>query len=127
MKQMTSKRPLEIVKAFNALLDQSIQDLLDGKSDRYLEINEIAEQLFIDPRHLSNTIKQVTGQSPCDICNEKTLKVAKKLLANPTISITQIANILTFEPTNFTKYFKKHTGMTPSSFRNECIILKPSP
>lgn len=77
--------------------------------------------MFIDNRHLSDTIKKATGMSPCDICNTKTIQKAKELLIEKEITIAEIARIFTFEPTNFTKYFKKHTGETPSDFRNKTL------
>lgn len=117
MKNKRTARPLEIVNEFNAILDKSIHDLLEGKSDRYLEIREISSLMCIDVRHLSNTIRQITKQSPCDLCNEKTLLEIKKLLAHNRHTIAEIARIFTFEPTNFTKYFKRHTGITPSAYR----------
>lgn len=75
--------------------------------------------MHIHPTHLSNTIKETTGKTPCDICNDKTIIVAKRLLNNSDQTIANIAYNLTFEPTNFTKYFKKHTGETPSNYRKQ--------
>ena len=112
-----TKRPQEITAEFLAIMDNNLQELIDGKTDNYLDIHKISEMLFIHPTHLSNTIKDVTGKSPCDICNDKTIAVAKKLLNNPSLKIAEIAFKLTYEPTNFTKYFKKFAGLTPSQFR----------
>lgn len=112
-----NKRPEEITTDFLKIIDNNLQELIDGKTDDYLDIHKIAEMLFIHPTHLSNTIKDVTGKSPCDICNEKTIAVAKNLLDNPNLTIAEIAFRLTYEPTNFTKYFKKFAGETPSQYR----------
>ncbi len=112
-----NKRPTEIAREFNSILDTHLTKLLCGEADEYLEIHEIAEMLHIHPTHLSNTIKEVTGKSPCDICNEKTIKISKDLLSRQDMTIAEIAYKLTFEPSNFTKYFKKHTGETPLAFR----------
>lgn len=110
-------RPEKIASEFNDILDSHLLKLVNGEEENYLEIHDMAEIMHIHPTHLSNTIKEVTGKSPCDICNEKTIEIAKSMLLNPVITIAEIADKLTFEPTNFTKYFKKHTGLTPSSFR----------
>ena len=112
-----TNRPEEITIEFLKILDNNLQELIDGKTDDYLDIYKIAEMLFIHPTHLSNTIKDITKKSPCDICNEKTIAVSKKLLENPTLTIAEIAYRLTYEPTNFTKYFKKFAGETPSHYR----------
>ena len=118
-----TKRPGEIATEFLKIIDKNLQELIDGKTDDYLDIHKIAEMMFIHPTHLSNTIKDVTGKSPCDICNEKTIAVSKKLLANSTFTITEIAYRLTYEPTNFTKYFKKFAGETPSQYRATLIQI----
>lgn len=116
-------RPQKIKDDFVKILEQNLQDLVEGKTDDYLDIHQMAAKLFIHPTHLSNTIKEVTGKAPCDICNEKTIALAKKLLRNPQLSIADIATKLTFEPTNFTKYFKKHTGITPTQYRSSATVL----
>ena len=116
-----ANRPKEIATEFLKILDNNLQELINGKTDEYLDIHKIAEMLFIHPTHLSNTIKDITGKSPCDICNEKTIAVSKKLLQNPNLSIAEIASKLTYEPTNFTKYFKKFASETPSQYRATLI------
>jgi len=112
-----NKRPEEITKEFHHILDQHLEKIVQGQEDTYLEIQDIAQLMHIHATHLSNTIKETTGKSPCDICNEKTIDIAKSLLKNSERTIADVAHTLTFEPTNFTKYFKKHTGKTPSEFR----------
>src|SRR5690606_1116934 len=113
------KRPEEITTDFNIILDRHLENIVSGQEDTYLEIRDIAEIMHIHPTHLSNTVKDTTGKAPCDICNEKTIAVAKKLLNDRGLTISDIAHTLTFEPTNFTKYFKKHTGTTPSAYRKQ--------
>lgn len=122
MKTNNTKRPIAITNAFIEVLDNHLQDIIAGKTDKYLEIQDIAAALHIHPTHLSNTIKETTGKSPCDICNERTIEQAKKLLQNKSLSISSIAILLTYEPTNFTKYFKKHTGQTPSQYKNGLLL-----
>lgn len=117
-----SKRPEEITNEFNSILDNHLEKIVQGEEDVFLEIHDIAERMHIHPTHLSNTIKETTGKAPCDICNEKTISIAKRLLNNSGLRIADIAYKLTFEPTNFTKYFKKHTGETPSQYRKRVEI-----
>lgn len=115
-------RPEEITADFLRALDKHLQDIVSGKIDRYFEIQDFAEILHIHPTHLSNTIKLTTGKAPCDFCHEKTLNIAKNLIENSDLKISEIAQKLTYEPTNFTKYFKKHIGQTPSEFRKSKLL-----
>lgn len=110
-------RPEEIKVLFFETLDGHLANIIAGKTDVFLEINEIADILHIHPTHLSNTIKETTGKSPCAICHERTVLMAKKLLSLPDSKISTVAYKLTFDPAHFTKYFKKHTGLTPSQFK----------
>lgn len=112
-----SFRQKEIAKQYLKILDQHIHDLKEGRADRTMEIREFATALHMHPVHLSNTIKEVTGQSTCDLYEERLLKVAKELLADPSLSIAQVAAQLTYDPSNFTKFFKHFTGTTPKQYR----------
>ena len=113
-----SLRQKEIVKDYIENLDRHIQDLKEGKAERAFEIRDLARILHVHPVHLSNTIKEVTGQSTCDFYEERLVQVSKELLLETNLPIAQIAAQLTYDPSNFTKFFKHFTGMTPKQFRN---------
>jgi len=112
-----SKRQQEIVNAYLKLLEAHILALKTGKEEKALEIKDFADQLHTHPVHLSNTVKEVTGQSTCDHYELRLLKAAKELLCQPELSIGHIAERLTYDPSNFTKFFKAYTGITPKMFR----------
>jgi AraC-like DNA-binding protein len=113
-----SSRKREIVQQYLAELDQHIQQLKEGKADKALEIKDFAAKLYVHPVHLSNTIKEVTGQSNCNFYENRLLLVSKQLLLTTTLPIAQIARQLTYDPSNFTKFFKEYTGTTPKKFRD---------
>lgn len=112
-----SFRKNEIASGFIKILDQHVTELAAGTVENAMEIKEIADLMFIDPNHLSDTIAEVLGKSPCTIYEEMLLAVSKELLAKPTMSITEIARRLDYDPSNFTKFFKRFTGMTPKAYR----------
>lgn len=114
-----SVRKREIVKEYIAELDNHIQQLKEGKVDRAFEIRDFAELMHIHPVHLSNTIKEVTGQSSCSFYEERLLNISKELLLTTNLSIAQIARQLTYDPSNFTKFFKQYAGTTPKKFRDQ--------
>lgn len=113
-----SSRPNEIVNEYIAELDKHINELRKGGAERALEIREFAEILHIHPVHLSNTIKEVTGKSSCDLFEERLVNLSKELLLTTSLSVAQIARQLTYDPSNFTKFFKHFTGTTPRKFRD---------
>jgi AraC family transcriptional regulator, regulatory protein of adaptative response / methylphosphotriester-DNA alkyltransferase methyltransferase len=114
-----SVRKKEIVQQYLSALDKHILDLKEGKANVALEIKEFAKMLHVHPVHLSNTIKEVTGQSTCCFYESRLLAVSKELLLTTSMTIAQIAHQLTYDPSNFTKFFKHFTGITPKQFRNQ--------
>jgi len=112
-----SLRQREIVKQYITALDKHIDDLRAGKAEQVLEIRDFAGMLHVHPVHLSNTIKEVTGRSTCDLFEQRLLDLAKELLLTTNHTIAHIAAQLTYDPSNFTKFFKHYTGITPKQFR----------
>ena len=110
-------RPTEIVEKYLFELDKHMSDLKQGKAESTFEIKDLAELLFIHPTHLSNTVQQVLGKSPCDIYEERLMKVAKELILASNDPIAKIAHTLTFDPSNFTKFFKRFENITPKRYR----------
>jgi AraC family transcriptional regulator, regulatory protein of adaptative response / methylphosphotriester-DNA alkyltransferase methyltransferase len=115
----TSPRQKEIVQTYLQQLDKHIADLKQGIADKALEIADFAAILHIHPVHLSNTIKEVTGQSTCSLYEERLLAAAKELLTDSSKTIGQVAMQLTYDASNFTKFFKAYTGITPKQFRQQ--------
>jgi AraC family transcriptional regulator, regulatory protein of adaptative response / methylphosphotriester-DNA alkyltransferase methyltransferase len=115
---LPSSRKKQIAKQYLQELDKHIQSLKNGEEDKALEIKDFAAMLHIHPIHLSNTIKEVTGESTCDHYENRLLKIAKELLVETDLSIATIARQLTYDPSNFTKFFKTYTGTTPKKFRD---------
>jgi AraC family transcriptional regulator of adaptative response / methylphosphotriester-DNA alkyltransferase methyltransferase len=118
-KKAVSLRQKEIVVDYIQNLDTYVAALKAGTEDRVLEIAEFAEMMHIHPVHLSNTVKEVTGQSSCSLFEERLVKVSKEMLLESRASIKEIAIQLTYDPSNFTKFFKHFVGMTPKQFREE--------
>ena len=113
-----SVRQKEIVRQYLRVLDEHIDQLKSGNAVRALEIRDFASLLHVHPVHLSNTIKEVTGQSSCSFYEARLLEISKELLLNTKMSIGEIAIRLTYDPSNFTKFFKNYTGTTPKKFRD---------
>ncbi len=111
-------RPNEIVEQYLLELDKHMSELKQGKAESTFEIQDLAGLLFIHQTHLSNTVQQFLGKSPCDIYEEKLISVAKELILASNEPIATIAHKLTFDPSNFTKFFKRFEKITPKKFRD---------
>lgn len=106
-------RPEEITAAFYAQLDKHLADLAAGTAESTFKIGDLSRILHVHPRHLSNTIKAVTGLSPCTVYESKLMGIARRLLTQATLPVAEIARRLTYDPSNFSKFFKHFQGQTP--------------
>ena len=112
-------RSKEITENYFRFLDKHIADVITGKVDDFMEINQIASELFISHKHLTDIVQKETGNHPCHFYDLKILDEAKRMLFETNKSIAEIAKILTYDPSNFSKFFKKIIGQTPGQFRKE--------
>lgn len=115
--QDTPRRSKEIIENYFQFLDRHIEDVVLGRVDEFMEINQIASELFISHKHLTDTVQKETGNHPCHFYDLKIIDEAKSMLSETDKSISEIARVLTYDPSNFSKFFKKFTGQTPGQFR----------
>ena len=81
-------------------------------------IDQIAEQMSVSQRYLSDTLKKETGKTTTEHLQLYLIDEAKNILLNPDKSISEVAYELGFEyPQYFSRLFKKKEGMSPSQFR----------
>ena len=108
-----------ITENYFQFLDKHILDVISGNVDDFMEINQIARELFLSHKHLTDIVQKETGNHPCHFYDLKILDEAKRMLSETDKSIAEIANILTYDPSNFSKFFKKFVGQTPGQFRKD--------
>jgi AraC family transcriptional regulator of adaptative response / methylphosphotriester-DNA alkyltransferase methyltransferase len=113
-------RPEAITAAFLKLAEEHIADLLAGRAEKLFHAKDFAARLFVHPRHLTNTIHDILGVSPCEIMEKRVVDETNRMLRETTMPIADIAYIWTYsEPTNFTKFYKNMTGETPMQYRKK--------
>jgi AraC-like DNA-binding protein len=114
---ISSERQKEIVSQYLKELELHLSELKSGKVENTFEIKDFAAILCIHPTHLSNTIQQVVGKSPCEIYEEGLIEISKQLIVETQKPIAHIAQMLTYDPSNFSKFFKSYVGSTPKKYR----------
>lgn len=112
-----STRKMEIANRFLSVLDKHLAELKTGQVEKSFELNDIAALLHIVPNHMSDTVSEVLGKSPCEIYENKLVEISKEMLENSTNPISEIARTLDYDPSNFTKFFKRFVGVTPTQYR----------
>jgi AraC-like DNA-binding protein/mannose-6-phosphate isomerase-like protein (cupin superfamily) len=99
-----------------ALIAQAMQIIEDKEGN--LSIDDIAGQLFISKDYLRHLFTHYTGRPPIQALLAARIGHAKRILADPSRSVAQVADICGFDnPYYFSRLFKKVTGVTPMEFR----------
>jgi AraC family transcriptional activator of pobA len=99
-------------------LNLLFQNLVFLHYKEHRNVQFYADALFVSSKHLTETIKEVTGRTSGQWIEDAVILEAKVLLRNHQISIAQVAENIHFpDQSSFGKYFKKHTGLSPSDYR----------
>jgi AraC-like DNA-binding protein len=108
---------------------ETVQMILNYTQNKkpYLEpeltLEQLASQLSLRPRVLSQVINEILGQNFYDFINRHRIEEASRLLTNPKdkkITILEVLYEVGFNSkSNFNTLFKKYTGLTPTEFRKK--------
>lgn len=83
-----------------------------------VSLEEISAQVYLSPRHISRLFKKVKGITIKSYAMEVRLNIAKQLLLEADISITNVAYETGFQDVrHFSTVFRKNIGKSPSEYR----------
>lgn len=98
-----------ILRDFKQLIDQQYAD--------WHKVGEYASEMHITPKHLSQTVKELTGKPAKETIQDRLVLEAKRLLLHTDLSVKEVGYQLGFgEPLHFSSFFKKRVGESPSKF-----------
>lgn len=101
-------------------LNRLFQDSVFHHYKEHRNVQFYADELCVSPKHLTESIKEVTGKTAGEWIDDAVILEAKVLLRNHAISIAQVADEIHFpDQSSFGKYFKKQTGLSPSEYRTK--------
>lgn len=84
-----------------------------------------ANEIFVTPKYLTETVKEVTGKTAGELLDELVMREAKLMLEDPNFGISEVAIALNFNDQSFFgKYFRRHAGVSPREYRTNIITLK---
>ena len=77
-----------------------------------------ADAMHLSPNYFSDLIKKETGKSALDFIHAMVTTIAKEMVYDESLSLSEIAYRLGFKyPQHFSRFFKRNTGMTPNQYR----------
>ncbi|MEO1054391.1 MAG: helix-turn-helix domain-containing protein [Bacteroidota bacterium] len=101
--------------------DQVINDfmlMLSTDLGRHYRLKDYSESLNISPRYLSELLKKNTGKAALHHIQQRILTEAKTLIAQTSLSISEIGYHLSFkDASHFCKFFRIQTGLSPLQYR----------
>ena len=96
----------------------AIQYITDNISSS-ISVSDVANYVCISSRQLNRILKNALNLTTNDLINELKIKTAKRYMAKPNLSLSQIAVMCGFNSlTHFNLTFKKLTGYNPKAFRS---------
>lgn len=97
-----------------------VDSYLRENYNRQITLKGIALSLHVSSSYLSRLYKRERGETIIDALNKMRIEVAKKLLKDTTIRISEVANEVGFDdPAYFTHVFIKYVGSTPKDFKTK--------
>ncbi|MGB5953918.1 helix-turn-helix domain-containing protein [Pseudomonas sp.] len=99
-----------------------VADYIGERISSAIHVGELASIAAQSHFHFTRTFKARTGQSPHAYVLEHRIRRAERLLAETSISLSQISQDCGFSSqSHFTTAFKQHIGLTPGHYR--CLWL----
>jgi AraC-like DNA-binding protein len=93
--------------------------LIEQHAQDELSLTEVARAVNVNPTHLSEKFKQVTGVKFVDYVARNRFEKASKLLKDTDLRISEIAFAVGFQSlSQFNRVFKKLSGKSPTDYRN---------
>jgi AraC-like DNA-binding protein len=106
-------------KSHNTGLKESIEVYITTHySDFNLSISLIADHLNMNASYLSRFYKEQAGESLVEFINKTRIEAAKKMLKNPTLTMSHIAEQVGYSSNiALIRAFKRYVGMTPGKYK----------
>ena len=81
----------------------------------------LGKRFHYHPNHINRLVRQATGMTLHHYISETRVRRAAEYLRDTTLSVTEIAHILSFcDSSYFSAVFQKYTGITPRAYRVRC-------
>ena len=105
-------------QAGNFLVKQAIAYIREHYREK-ISLQDVADQCYISQWHLSKQLNRYAGKSFYDILNSVRVEAACQLLADPSLKIGEISELVGYaDVAHFARTFKKLEGVSANEYRN---------
>ena len=105
-------------QAGNFLVKQAIAYIREHYREK-ISLQDVANQCYISQWHLSKQLNRYAGKSFYDILNSVRIEAACRLLADPSLKIGEISELVGYaDVAHFARTFKKLEGVSANEYRN---------
>lgn len=96
-----------------------LQEYIRGHLHDPLPLQQLSGHVSLSPSYLCKLFKQVTGETITNYIHDLKIAKATEYLADPSLSLSEIAERLGFyDQFHFSKVFKVYTNTSPSKYRS---------
>jgi AraC-like DNA-binding protein len=95
-----------------------VVDLIDGRFAEPLSVASVAAEVARSPRHLSRTVRDLTGKTVMQLIDDRRMEEARRLLLDTSDKVDVIACAVGYrDGSYFTRRFNRAHGVPPSTWR----------
>lgn len=104
----------------NSFIVRQAKAFISENYKERLSLQEVADSCYVSQWHLSKLLNRHLGQTLYDILNGVRIEKAKELLEDPSLRISEIAEMVGYSDTaHFSRVFKKLEGVSANEYRNK--------
>ncbi|MBC5997912.1 response regulator [Romboutsia ilealis] len=104
---------------------KDIKNYIKRNINKNITLEDAASYVNLSPHYLSKIFKKETGVNFISYLTDRRIEVAKDMLEDENMPISNIAIELCYSKSNyFSKVFKKKVGLTPSEYREQYLKKK---
>lgn len=104
----------------DALLALEAETFIRQRFPARVTMAELAQALYVSPRHLARTLKRVWGVGLSERWSQQWAARAQTLLADPALTISEAARrVGTPSAAHFSRRFRRIVGKTPREYRKD--------
>ena len=115
--QSPGKTPEKAMSRQHLLVRQAV-DFIKQNTNKNVTVSQVADHCCICPCYLAHIFKDRMGIPPVQYILQQRIDQAKRLLADESLYVYEVANQLGYKDSfYFSRQFKKNTGLSPQAYR----------